>query len=273
MAQFVHLLTTSSISLPTDLWLPVTERYEPPVSHQLAIGGSIGLPKNLMLTIEGFYKTMDNLIEYKEGAGFTGTGTGWEDKVEKGNGTAYGGEILLEKTMGNTTGWIGYTLSWANRQFENLNFGKVFPAKYDRRHDVSLVLTHQFSENFDIGLTWVYGTGNAYTLGVMKYPGLPVPFSWDMYYSPQLTEYESRNNYRAPSYHRFDLGLNFSKEKKHGIRTWSYSIYNLYNRKNPFYIFWDSSYYENNGNYYSKPELKQVSLFPIIPSISYSFKF
>ncbi|MCF8381771.1 MAG: TonB-dependent receptor [Bacteroidales bacterium] len=272
MTQFVHLLTTSSISLPTDLWLPVTKNIEPPISHQIAVGGSYQLPKDLMLTIEGFYKTMDNLIEYKEGAGFSGTGTGWESKVEKGKGWAYGGEILIEKTLGKTTGWIGYTLSWTNRQFENLNFGKVFPAKYDRRHDISLVLTHQINKNIDIGTTWVYGTGNAYTLGVMKYPSLNFPGTYNnYYYTPQITEYESKNNYRAPAYHRFDFGVNFNKQKKHGIRTWSYSIYNIYNRKNPFYIFWDTEYDFKNDT--SKPVLKQFSLFPIIPSISYSFKF
>jgi len=278
MAQFVHLLTTSAISLPTDLWLPVTRRFEPPISHQVALGSSFRLPWKLEMTIEAFYKTMDNLIEYKEGASFGGTGSGWESKVEKGRGWAYGAEFMLERTIGKTTGWIGYTISRTERQFENLNYGRVFPAKYDRRHDISLAMTHKFNERRDIGLVWVYGTGNAATLGIMEYPS-PDFFPTDYYNSP-VTEFSGRNNYRTPSYHRLDLGFNMHKQKKNGIRTWNFSIYNAYNRKNPFFIFWDSEdYFEpdpvNPGGYlhYSKPVLKKVSLFPIIPSVSYSFNF
>lgn len=278
MAQFVHLLTTSAISLPTDLWLPVTRRFEPPISHQVAIGSSFRLPGDLEMTIEAFYKTMDNLIEYKEGAFFGGTGAGWEAKVEKGRGWAYGAEFLIEKNFGKLTGWVGYTLSWTERQFENLNFGNVFPAKYDRRHDISVALTHTFSEKVDAGLVWVYGTGNAATLGINEYP--PEDFMDGDYYYSNITEYPGRNNYRTPSYHRLDLGVNLHKQKKHGIRTWSFSVYNAYSRHNPFFIYWSTEYYsepdpDNPGEmiYYTKPVLKKVSIFPIIPSVSYSFKF
>jgi len=279
MSQFVHLLTTSAISLPTDLWLPVTRKFNPPISHQVAIGSSFRLPGQLEMTVEAFYKTMDNLIEYKEGASFGGTGAGWESKVEKGRGWAYGTELMLEKSYGKLTGWIGYTLSWTNRKFENLNFGRTFPAKYDRRHDISVALTHKFSEKVDAGLVWVFGTGNAATLGIMEYPPEDFMNSDNYYYSP-VTEYPSRNNYRTPSYHRLDLGVNLHKQKKRGIRTWSFSVYNAYSRKNPFFIYWGSEYYSepdpaNPGEYlyFTKPVLKKVSIFPIIPSVSYSFKF
>lgn len=278
MGQFVHLLTTSAISLPTDLWLPVTKKFNPPISHQVAIGSSFRLPGQLEMTVEAFYKTMDNLIEYKEGASFGGTGAGWESKVEKGKGEAYGAEFMLEKTYGKLTGWIGYTLSWTNRQFENLNFGRTFPAKYDRRHDISVALTHTFSERVDAGLVWVYGTGNAATLGIMEYP--PEDFMNTGYYYSPVTEYPGRNNYRTPSYHRLDLGVNLHKQKKRGMRTWSFSVYNAYSRKNPFFIYWGSEYYSEPDPakpgeylYFSKPVLKKVSIFPIIPSVSYSFKF
>jgi hypothetical protein len=279
MSQFVHLLTTSAISLPTDLWLPVTRKFNPPISHQVAIGSSFRLPGQLEMTVEAFYKTMDNLIEYKEGASFGGTGAGWESKVEKGRGWAYGTELMLEKSYGKLTGWIGYTLSWTNRKFENLNFGRTFPAKYDRRHDISVAMTHKFSEKVDAGLVWVFGTGNAATLGIMEYP--PEDFmNSDYYYYSPVTEYPSRNNYRTPSYHRLDLGVNLHKQKKRGIRTWSFSVYNAYSRKNPFFIYWGSEYYSepdpaNPGEYlyFTKPVLKKVSIFAIIPSISYSFKF
>lgn len=279
MAQFVHLLTTSAISLPTDLWLPVTQRFGPPLSNQVAIGSGFRLPWNLEMTVEAFYKTMENLIEYKEGASFSGTGSGWESKVEQGRGWSYGAEFLIEKTVGKTTGWVGYTISRSDRQFANLNFGRVFPAKYDRRHDVSIAITHKFSDRIDLGAVWVYGTGNAATLGIMKYPADNFMYNYVYSYN-DITEYVSRNNYRTPSYHRFDIGVNLHKQKKNGIRTWNFSVYNLYNRRNPFFIFWDSQYEmipdpANPGSYTfeSSTVLKKVSLFPVIPSVSYSFKF
>ncbi len=285
MAQHVHLLATSGINLPTDLWLPVTKKFEPPISDQVAIGTAINLPFDLSFSIEGFYKTMNNLIEYKEGASFTGTATNWENKVEKGRGWSYGAEFLLEKTSGKTTGWIGYTLAWNYRQFDNLNFGNPFPAKYDRRHDLSVVLTHQFSERFDIGASWVYGTGNAVTLAYMEYPMAEFPgtrnsysYYWD---NNNLKEYGGRNNYRMPAYHRLDIGFNWHKRLKHGTRTWNFSVYNAYNRNNPFYMQWRTkggySRTEINGVVTEKDDrrvvLTQFSLFPFIPSISYSYKF
>lgn len=283
MAQYVHLLTTSAISLPTDLWLPVTRRFHPPVADQLAVGSFLRLAGRIDVSLEIFWKTMDNLIEYKEGASFSGISDGWENKVEKGRGRAYGAELLIEKKWGSTTGWIGYTLARTDRQFENINFGRVFPAKYDRRHDVSLAITHRFNEKIDMGVVWVYGTGNAATLGVMKYPVFDVLNPWysaDYYVDNDLTDYPSRNNYRTPAYHRLDLGINFSKEKKHGIRIWNISIYNAYNHHNPFFVFWGTELHTepdpaNPGQYviYQESVLKKISLFPIMPSLSYTFKF
>ena len=279
MTQFVHLLTTSAVSLPTDLWLPVTKHFEPPVSDQYAVGSSFRLPWKLEMTIEGFYKTMDNLIEYKEGASFGGSGQGWESKVEKGCGWAYGTEFLLEKNAGKTTGWIGYTLSWTERQFKNLNYGRVFPAKYDRRHDISVTVTHKFNNRVDIGLVWVYGTGNTATLGIMKY-NTDNSFLPGYYNFSTVTDYPGRNNYRTPAYHRLDASLNLHKQKKNGVRTWNFSVYNAYCRMNPFFIYWGEEYItepdeSNPGSYkdYIKPVLKKVSLFPVIPSVSYSFIF
>jgi len=281
MAQHVHLLTTAGISMPTDLWLPVTKNFAPPLSDQVALGTAINLPKGFSLTVEGFYKTMTNLIEYKEGASFMGSATHWESKVEKGRGWSYGAEVMLEKTIGKTTGWVAYTWSKTERQFENLNFGEPFPAKYDRRHDVSIVVTHEFSKKFDIGCTWVYGTGNAVTLAVMEFPQAEIPYTQHSYSNNSLKDYVGRNNYRMPAYHRLDLGMNFHKKKKYGTRTWSFSVYNAYNRQNPFMLLWGTKggdYYYNgaNGQSYREPlqtVLKQFSLFPLIPSVSYSYKF
>ncbi|MBN1769137.1 MAG: TonB-dependent receptor [Prolixibacteraceae bacterium] len=281
MVQHVHLLTTAGIGLPTDLWVPVTTKLAPPVSDQVAAGTAINFSKGVNFTVEGFYKSMRNLIEYKEGSSFMGSASNWEDKVEQGEGWAYGVEVMLEKTLGKTTGWIGYTWSKTERHFKSLNFDRDFPAKYDRRHDISIAFTHEFSERFDIGATWVYGTGNAVTLAVMEYPKATIPGSGSRssWYNENLKDYGGRNNYRMPAYHRMDVGMNFHKQKKRGVRTWSISAYNAYNCQNPFMLMWRTDYNDTynpeTGRYtqYTKTKLNQLSLFPIIPSISYSFKF
>ncbi len=276
MSQNIHLLSSSTISLPTDLWLPTTKRIKPQNSHQIGIGTFITLPENLELSIEGYYKTMNNMIEYKDGASYSISSKGWEDQVELGKGWSYGGEFLLEKKVGKTTGWIGYTLSWTQRQFENINFGKPFFARYDRRHDISVTISHEFNKDIDASVTWVYGTGNAVTLGKQKFKENEELSDGYYSYNNYLTYYEGRNNFRMPAYHRLDVGVNFHRKFKFGSRTISLSVYNTYNRKNPFYLYWGwSDEVEQNNNYTedSKPALIQVSIFPIIPSISYTYKF
>ncbi|MEM7161240.1 MAG: TonB-dependent receptor [Bacteroidota bacterium] len=269
MVQYLHLLTSGSIGLPVDLWVPVTGRIDPQRSDQLALGWSRKINESYELSVESYYKWMRNLIEYKEGAGFQGTGEDWQSKVESGRGWAYGGEILLRKDMGDFTGWLGYTLSWSNRQFDNLNFGRTFPYKFDRRHDISLTLNYDINDNVDIGVVWVYGTGNALSLATAQYqntfeiPGIDtqVPF-----YPQSLEFIEERNGYRMAAYHRMDIGINFHKQKEKYKRTWSLGLYNAYSRKNPFYLFFDT-------DFTGQRKLYQQSLFPIIPSISYHFKF
>jgi hypothetical protein len=215
---------------------------------------------------------MDNLVEYKEGASIFSFENDWESKVALGEGKSYGLEVLLMKKLGKTTGWIGYTLSKSTRLFnrpgQEISFGEEFPYTYDRRHDVSIVISHSFNDHIDMGLTWVYGTGNATTLGVETYPAYyPMGFNGYNYnYGRDITYYENRNNYRMPAYHRLDIGINFHKQKKWGKRTWSFSVYNAYNRQNPFYLDWD---YDKTGQL----KLYQFSLFPIIPSIAYHFEF
>lgn len=264
-AQFLHLLTNTSVGLPTDLWVPATDSVPPQYGHQISIGYTRELKRGYKISAEAYYKTMDNLLEYKDGASFFGTDKNWEQLIEIGHGRSYGGEILLEKRMGKTTGWVGYTLSWANRQFKNINDGDWFPYRYDRRHDFSIVLTHKFNDKIDIGIVWVYGTGNSVTLAQQKYTSLE-----EHDFGPSEVEHvEGRNNYRVPSYHRLDLGVNIHKEKKWGKATWSFGLYNAYSRKNPFYI----EYGYSKNSYSDKKTLRLISLFPIIPSISYSFKF
>lgn len=283
MQQNVHLLTSSGIDFPIDLWLPATDKAVPGKSQQLAFGIAKSLKQGRYeFSIEAYYKKMRNLIEYKNGASYSGSATDWEDKVEtNGIGEAYGLEVLLQKKEGRTTGWIGYTLSKTDRQFSNINNGKKFPYRYDRRHDASIVVNHKLTDNIDFSATWVYGTGNAFTLATAKYKTIgDVYFGFGDAENPgeKLTEieiYEGRNNYRMRSFHKLDIGFNFRKKKKKGMRTWNISIYNLYNRQNPFFYFFDSdSTYDNQGNEISgKTVLKQQSLFPILPSICYSFKF
>jgi len=270
MQQYIHLLTNATIGLPTDLWLPTTSRIPPEQSWQGALGFAYNLNNEWSFTLEGFYKNMQNLIEYKEGSSFLEVNTEWEDKVEIGDGWAYGAEFFARRDIGKLTGWIGYTLAWSNRQFLTLNDGLVFPYTYDRRHDVSVVAMYKFNERTDISATWVYGTGKAVTLGVARYApdhwaNLPQDYfgygDWD-----EIEYYNGKNGFREPSYHRLDFSFNRHKKKDWGEQTWSFGAYNIYNRQNPFYLYFG---YDNNNT----RQLRQVSLFPIIPSISYSFSF
>lgn len=267
MTQNIHLLTNSGIGLPTDLWLPPTKKIEPQHSEQYAAGIFHELKGGFDVSIEGYYKTMKNVIEYKAGADFFGQIESWENKVEVGNGVAYGSEFLIRKSKGKTTGWIGYTLAWSIREFENLNFGEPYPYRFDRRHDIGIAITHKFSDQFDIGVVWVYGTGNAVSLPIETYPTMGNPFVSDPYGMSSTEYYEGRNQFRMPSYHRMDVGLNLHKQLKRVYRTWSFGLYNAYNRRNPFFIYFENDYNSNSRH------LKQFSLFPILPSISYNLKF
>ena len=270
MTQYVHLISNSSLSLPTDLWVPVTANIVPMNAHQVSLGAFYELPKLFDISLEGYYKTMNNLIEYKDGASFFGSSDTWENKVCLGKGWAYGIEFLVQRSFGKTTGWIGYTWAHSKRQFDRegmeINGGKVFPAKYDRRHDLSITVQHKFSERFDLSGTWVFSSGNCGTLGTQVYEGLMDEWG----YIPSINALE-RNNFRMGNYHRLDLSVNFHKQKKHGVRTWNISVYNVYNHKNPFIVYTDYGWDEATQT--ERKRLMQASLFPIIPSVSYSFKF
>jgi hypothetical protein len=276
MNQYLNLLANSNIGLPFDLWVPATENIKPQESSQIALGSVYAINKDFDISVEGYYKNMHNIVEYAEGASFLSLNDDWEEKVAQGEGWSYGVELLLMKKYGNTTGWIGYTLSKSDRLFdrdgETISFGKVFPYKFDRRHDISIVISHKINDHIEIGATWVFGTGNATTLGYEKYPAYYQSAVVDNsnFYSfnqPNITYYEMRNNFRMPNYHRLDIGVNLHKQKKWGKRTWTFAIYNVYNRKNPFMLQWEYDYKTN------KTKLMQISLFPIIPSVSYRFEF
>ena len=210
MSQYVHLLSSSQLSLPIDLWVPITKNIRPETSNQYSLGFYYNGIPGWEFSLEGYYKSINNVLEYKEGVAFLFDSSGWENKVEVGSGRAMGLELFIEKTMGRTTGWLGYTLAKSDRLFPTINHGERFPYRYDRRHNINLVVNHKFNEKFDLSATWNYASGGVTTLPertiVMMSP------TGDYRYSDLVT---SRNNYRLPSSHTLNLGFNF--HKKHSI--------------------------------------------------------
>jgi hypothetical protein len=264
-AQYLHLLSNTGIGLPTDLWVPATEKIAPVIADQVSAGYNHEFLKQYNAVVEVYYKKMNNLIQYKEGAGFLGSNTDWQSKVEVGQGWAYGLEVFVEKRKGRFSGWLGYTLSWTERQFDNINDGERFAYRYDRRNDVSVALTYDINETWDVGLIFVYGTGNAVTLSTQYYSVASNPITSAFGQGGTVGYFENVNDYRMPAYHRMDIGFNRTKKVKWGETVLSLSAYNVYNRRNPFYLYTESA---GDG----KSRLVQVSLFPIIPSISWKFK-
>jgi len=268
--QYIHLATTSSVSLPTDLWVPSSAGIEPKFADQYAFGYFKNLKDNMYETsIEAYYKEMTNLIEYKEGElPEDNTNSSSDDSFAFGDGESYGVELLIKKNKGKTTGWIGYTLSKTTRFFDDVNGGNPFPAKYDRRHDLSITASHKLSEKWNLSTVFVYATGNAITLPSERYV-----IGTNVY-----TEYTSRNGFRMDPYHRLDLGATYTPKKKKKFQSsWNFSIYNVYSRKNPYFIYFalepndgeDGSFSEGNVT----PKAYQVSIFPILPSITWNFNF
>ncbi len=285
MNQYVHLLSNTGIGLPTDLWVPTTKQVAPQQSKQVALGMAKDfLEKDLALTVEGYYKKSDNIIGYKEGASFlllddpeSAGEVNWENNITDGQAWSYGVEFLLQKKVGRFSGWAGYTLSWTQLQFDWLNFGKKYFARYDRRHDISMVGIYRLSEGITLSGTWVYGTGNAFTMPTGTYQASPnTPSQHPVntgYYNFGVTDYGERNASRMAPYHRLDFGVQFHRKKSWGERTWDISVYNAYNRRNPFFYYISETGTWNGSTYESEAKLKQITLFPVIPSVSYGFKF
>ena len=275
MSQYIHLLSSNAIALPTDLWVPVTGDIVPMNAHQVALGAFYDW-NGFEFSLEGYYKKMNNVLEYKDGASFFSLDqTSWDDKVVMGDGWAYGIELFAQKNVGKFTGWIGYTWSHTNRLFnregQELNFGQMFPAKYDRRHDLNIVLMYEFNDRIDVGATWVYSSGNCATLSYQDYHGLGVDYSD----APVIGYIEKRNNYRYNSYQRLDLVANFHKQKKYFERIFSISVYNTLCHNNPFVVIPWSTYEYNPfvDDYVERKSLQQVCIFPIIPTLSWQYKF
>jgi hypothetical protein len=277
--QYVHLTSLSAVSLPTDIWFPSTDKAKPQTGWQ----GSVGYFKNFdddkwETSVEIYYKGMNNLIEYKEGAL---PGDNINDNTDNllvyGKGWAYGIEFFVKRTVGKFTGWIGYTWSKTERKFPDLNQGNIFPAKYDRRHDLSIVGTYTLNDRWTFSSAFIYATGNTLTL----------PTSWYVQEQNLLLNYGARNSTRMAPYHRLDISATWYdkafkiktdaitgqeiKVKKRFRQNWAFSIYNVYNRANPFFLFVDQDGELLDGDF--KLAVKQVSLFPIIPSVTWNFEF
>lgn len=274
MTQFMHMLSNSDGGLPTDIWVPATRKAIPENASQYVLGMAWYFLKSNMIevTAEGFYKTMTNLIDYSDGGSIIGGGSlNWESVIEtNGTGKAYGLELMVQKTEGNTTGWISYTLSRNTRQFENINSGNPYAYKYDRTHDFSIVATHRFDEKFTMSATWVYSTGNPVTLATTQYE-LNNMGECDIFTgSPRLQHiyvYGKRNNYRLRDYHRLDLSFNFTRPRKKGTEVFSIELYNVYDRMNTFALFYEKDRKTGEIKLYS------LTLFPFLPSFSWSYNF
>lgn len=287
MAQYVHMLSSSPLSMPTDLWVPITKNIRPMYANQYSLGGYYTGVPGWEFSIEGYYKQMRNILEYADGVSFFGSSTNWEEKVEMGKGRSVGLELMVQKTVGKTTGWLAYTLAKTDHRFENgtISQGEWFPYKYDRRHNVSLCVNHKFSDRIDVGASWIFNTGGCIT----------VPERETIIVRPDGSIAETgyiahRNNYRLPVSHRLNLGINFNKKTKHGVRTWNISIYNAYNAMNPNLVYSEQRAEFNNNDHYQqnhqgnggkypnvevkkKTVIKKLTILPCIPSVTYTYRF
>ena len=273
MAQYVHLLSSAQIALPIDLWVPITKDIKPVTSDQFSTGVYYDGIKGWEFSVEGYYKAMHNILEYKDGTVMIATNTGWETKVEMGNGRAMGLEFFAQKTAGKLTGWVAYTLAKSDRQFPNgtINLGERFPYKYDRRHSFNINLNWQVSPTIDLSATFVFATGGTTTLPVRQTAVL----STDAHDVWEADYVEHRNNYRLPSSHHLNVGANFHRKKRHGEAIWSLGIYNVYNQMNPNMIF--LHYETKRKTPESEPVtnlvMEKVTILPIVPSVSYTYQF
>lgn len=258
--QFLHFLPNSTIGLPTDIWLPSTKSIKPEEATQFALGAEYR-KKVYSFMAEAYYKKFKNILEYKDGINFLGSSSDWESKVEAGSGESYGIEMRWAKEEGKTRGWIAYTLSWSTRNFDSINNGKSFYYRFDRRHDISCGLNHILTKRKSFGITWVFGSGNPTSIPIGRYPAYT-----GAHPSQDIYLYGERNNFRMRHFHRLDVVYNYKTKNKYGEGIWSFGLYNAYNRLNPFYI--TTGVNEDNENVFY-----QVSILPILPSISYKFSF
>lgn len=282
MFQYVHLASSSTASLPTDVWYPSTNRAAPQYSDQVAVGITKILPKwGVAITSETYYKWLYNQIELRNGAQIFAN-SNVDQEFAFGTGWSYGTELLIEKKEGRFTGWIGYTLSWSWRKFrldpEQQGPEQVFPFRFDRRHDISLVAMYDISKRALITLSFVYRTGDAVTVPQDRVVFSDLPgvrrqgFVGGQFYPGGIVpNYGPRNSFRMPDTHRMDVSFTWKFRPKHGESDLTISVYNLYNQRNPFFFYIDPQ--NNSQGAPTSFQAKVVALFPVIPSVTYNFKF
>ncbi len=261
--QFIHLASVGTVSLPTDVWLPSTQFIKPQKVLQVTAGYFRNFLNNAVETsIEAYYKNLDHQIDFLNGVLDNFDNTRIENNIIEGKGKAYGIELFVKKQSGNTTGWLSYTLSRTLRKFNNFNDNKFYPAKYDRVHDFSLTVNHKLNERWNLSSSFIYATGNAMTMPAGRY----------VIQGNVANHYTAVNSFRMKAYHRLDVSANYQLKKTKRLESWiNFSIYNVYNHANPYYI-----YFRVKGDidaYTLSVKLRQISLFPILPSITWNFKF
>lgn len=277
--QYVHLATFSSVALPTDVWIPSSTNVKPQIGTQYSAGYFRDLADHQYeASVEGYYKDFNNLIEYAEGAQPQNNGnTNYDTQLVYGDGYSYGAELFVKKRTGKLNGWLGYTWSKTIRQFPDLNQGREFASRWDRRHDLSVVMAYEPGKRWTFGAAFVYSTGQAVTLPVNRY-----------FIEGQLvSQFTERNGYRMAAYHRLDLSATLSNKttklrkddvtgetvevEKRWRSSWTFGVYNVYNRMNPYFIFFDAQGNPAQGDF--QVIAQQVSLFSILPSVTWNFKF
>lgn len=253
-SQPVHLLTNSNIGTPSDLWLPVLPKLAPEKSEQYSVGVNVKLPLNIEFGVEAFYKNMNNLIELKPEMAVNYQSVDWSESVLTGTGNAKGLEFHLNAEMKKLKYNLNYTLSKSDRLFEDLNHGKPFPFKYGSKHNISALAIIEIGKNKSLSVSWVYNSGYYVSLSLDKF------FGFD--------NNEFKNNFKTPAFHHLDLSYSVKKQLKKGVGEWNFGIYNAYCRTNPFYI-----YFAEDKNDKSQQRLYMQGLFPIVPSVSYTYNF
>ena len=275
--QPMHLLTNNTGDILNDVWVPATAKVKPETAWQYSGGIQYDHPKGYTASIDVYYKTMHQLTEYKYGSTFILNNIPWDDQLlNTGTGKAYGLEFFFAKTKGQFTAWFKYNLGWSTRNFPEINEGKTFYYKYDRRHDLSIVLQYKLKKHFDFTVAWTYGTGWRMTTPNAAFASDLTLFNYDIKNKPLngtqnfMTFWNDRNNYVLPAFHHLDIGMNYTKQAKRVQHVLNVSVYNVYNRLNIFTVFRDTKE-DESGN--KKRTYKQLSMFPIIPSIGYTLNF
>ena len=261
--QYLHLVSNSTSSFPSDVWVASSELVKPQRGIQYAMGYFRNFDDNMWETsVEVYYKNLRNQIDYPENY-VPKQAEDVEQSFVFGRGQAYGAEFFIKKAKGRLNGWVGYTWSRTLRTFPDINGGRTYPSVYDRIHDVVVVSNYAATKKWDLSANFVFGTGNTFT-----------PLKQLYFIDQKLNiEYGDRNSLRLPNYHRADFGATYTpKPNKTGFKSsWTFSVYNFYNRWNPFFVYYDIQQSFQKGT--AKATAQQVTIFPIIPSITWNYKW